>query len=126
VCEQVRIDSDEFCECALHAADATDHAIYLIAGFEGGYAGSYLFNDSGHIEAEHCREWLPGVRCYARTDLGVERIDAAGLNPDQNVVGFELRAWKIYLPKIPVGLFDNIGLHPLSFMRWRRSGADAV
>ena len=38
------------------------------------------------------------VRCFACSNLGIKRIDAAGLNPDQHVIRFELRAGKICFP----------------------------
>jgi hypothetical protein len=53
----------------------------FIARSEDGVAGAYSFNDPGQIKAEHCWEWLLGVCCFAPTELDIERIDAAGVNP---------------------------------------------
>jgi hypothetical protein len=80
--EQVSGDSDELRQCALQAANPTNHAINFIALPECGDTGANLFDDTCHINSEHGRKRLLCMCCSAPADLGVERIHATGLDSD--------------------------------------------
>src|SRR5215510_13804322 len=103
VCEQICIDCDKFRQRALQSSDASNHAVYLIADLECGAAGPCLFHRSCHVEAEHRWKRLSGMRCLARTNFGVEWIDTARRDSDQDLIHSRLREGKLRLPKVAAG-----------------------
>jgi hypothetical protein len=87
--EEIRIGSDELSQSPLKTPDSADHAVHLIAGSKGGNAWPYLYDRSGHVDAEHSGQRLSVMRGLGSTNLDVERIDSAGRNPYQNLVAGE-------------------------------------
>src|SRR5262249_15767708 len=85
-CEQIRIDTDKFRQRPLPSSAPSNHAVSLIADLEGGAAGPCLFPPSRHVEAEHGWKRLSGMRRLARTNFGVEWIDTARIDFDQDLI----------------------------------------
>lgn len=83
--DEISVDGRELRQRSLYPADAANHSIDLVAFPECSHIRAELLDDSGHIESEDRRRWMPGMRGNAFLNLEVERIDAAGLDPHQDL-----------------------------------------
>jgi hypothetical protein len=115
--KQICIGSNELGKRALQAANATHHAIHFIAGAEGSYTGPNSLNGSRHIKTEHRRQRLPGMWRFACTNFGINRIDATGRDPDQDLILSERRTWNVHLTKFSAHSFNKVRLHDHSSLR---------
>jgi integrase len=83
--EQRRVDGRVFGQRNLHTANTAGHAVDLITTLEAFDTGTDLLDNTGQVDTEDCRERIPCVCRGARADLGIQRIDAARANPDENL-----------------------------------------
>jgi hypothetical protein len=105
--EEARVDGDEFGEGSLKTADSADHAVDFVAGAEGGDVRCGLFNGASHVYAEYGGEGLAGVCGFGGADLGVERVDSAGGDADEDLAGTEDGAGNLALNEVSTGLFNE-------------------
>jgi hypothetical protein len=109
-CEQVDIGSDELGECSLQTANPTDHSVNFIARAECRDIACNLYDGAGHIKTEDGRQRLPGMRRFSRANLGVKRIHAASVDPDQSLIFRESWASEVYLTKESTWLLNEPNL----------------
>jgi hypothetical protein len=83
--EQIRINGRKFRKRPLVTADATGHAINLVAPSEAADTGTDRLNDTRKINPEYPGQRMAGVSGLARMYFGVERIDPAGEDPNENL-----------------------------------------
>ena len=88
--QQVGVDSGEFGERSLHTADASRHAIDLVARLEPRDVTPGLFDHAGEIQPENRRQRMARMRRGAGVDLGVERIDPARADSHQHLARADL------------------------------------
>jgi len=50
--------SERACNLNCDVADAADHAVNFITGLKIEYVRAYPFDNTRHIQAQHCEEWL--------------------------------------------------------------------
>ena len=72
-------------ERSLQVADAAGQSVDVVTGPEVLDAGPGLLDRTGQIEAEDGGRPDPRVRGLSGADLGVQGIDPAGLDPDQDL-----------------------------------------
>jgi hypothetical protein len=83
--QQAGIDRSIFRQRALQTADAAGHSKDFVAAAEGRNIGADCFDHPHKIDAQDCRQRLASVTGLPGTDFQIERIDRAGLDPDQGL-----------------------------------------
>jgi hypothetical protein len=100
----------------LDPTNAAYHSINLVAGAKGIDPRSDLFHYPGHIKSKHRRERLFGVGSLPGTNLGVQRIHATSVDPQQNLAWRRSGAGKIDFPKGSCRMFNDVGTHRFSVL----------
>ncbi len=83
--EQPCVDRSIFGKRALNPAHAACHAINFVARLEVVHARANAVDDAGNIDPEDSWQGMARMRCCTGADLEIQRIDAAGLDPHQNL-----------------------------------------
>jgi hypothetical protein len=112
--EEGGVGCDVFGECALLFSDTADHAENFVAGSEGGDSGADGFHGACHVEAEDGGEWLVGVAALSGADLGVEWVDARGVNFHEHLMMRGSGCGEFYFDEGAIGSLDLESFHGLS------------
>jgi hypothetical protein len=90
--QQVLVNCGVLGQAARPVADAAGHPVDLVAGGEPGDPVADPGDGPGQVDAQDHRRRDPGVGGGTRLDLDVQRVDAAGRHPHQNLAGARHRA----------------------------------
>jgi hypothetical protein len=99
----------------LQTADAAGHSEDFVAAAESRNAGADRFDHPRKIDTQDGRQRLASVTGLPGTDLQIERIDRAGLDPDQDLAGSRCWARDRHDPKRCAGAVENRCLHGVRY-----------
>ena len=89
--DQIGIDRGIFSQRTLDAADAANHPIDFVTFVIPRHAGTNGFDGARHVQPEDRGRNVMGMCGCAVEDLGIERIDAAGGDPNEDLAPAWLR-----------------------------------
>ena len=95
----------------MYATDTAGHAVHRIARLEPRYPGTNRFDAAGEIDSEDCGQRLLRMSRLTGADLEIERIDAAGLDADQDLAGSRNGPCHLGEPEWCVGGIQDGRLH---------------
>jgi hypothetical protein len=98
-CDQPCVHGGILGQRALDAADAAGHAVDLVTRAKARDAHADRLDCAGKIDAEHGGQGMARMAGGAGTNLGVERIDAAGGDADEHLARTGLRFGKFSQPE---------------------------
>ncbi len=109
--QQPGIDRRILRQRTLVPANATGHAIDVIPRDKIRNALSQRFDGAGQIDPENGGQGLAGMRRRPDADLGVQRVDAAGLDPDEHLARTGHRLGDLCNPERRISGLEKGSLH---------------
>src|SRR5262249_31471515 len=111
---QICIDGGEFRQRTLVAAYAAGHPIDLVTFAIARYAGTNCLDGTRHVQPEDRGRRMMGMRGRAVEDFGVEWIDAARGDPNQDLASAWLRTQNVSQAEWCAVVLKNCRFHGAS------------